>query len=433
MKLKIIAGVIAGLLLIGSFYIVLTNNFSDDKVTDEDIPSDEDELPNLSNITSYDQAVNDFCFDLFKNLKESEEGNLFYSPYSVFTALAMTYEGARGNTASEMKDVLSVEQDNESFHEYMKSLYEYLNKNSDYNISTANALWPDIDFNLLDDYTSVIEEYYGGNAEPVDYSDPEKAAGIINSWVENKTNNLIKNLVPPTAIDPVLTRLILTNAIYFKGTWKIQFDEENTTKRDFLNSDGTQVSVDTMSLTGTEDLFNYTETEDLKILELEYKGSDLSMMILLPKEESLTDLSKIISSLNRDSYKEWLDEMTQKEVDLYLPKFKFETKYSLEEYLIDMGMIDAFSGINADFSGMNEKEDLFISKVLHKAFVEVNEEGTEAAAATAVVMFTTSADPNNTPKRIVVDCDQPFLFTIHHKETGTILFIGEVNNLEESE
>ena len=433
MKLKIIAGVIAGLLLIGSFYIVLTNNFSDDKVTDEEIPSDEDELPNLSNITSYDQAVNDFCFDLFKNLKESEEGNLFYSPYSVFTALAMTYEGARGNTASEMKDVLSVEQDNESFHEYMKSLYEYLNKNSDYNISTANALWPDIDFNLLDDYTSVIEEYYGGNAEPVDYSDHEKAAGIINSWVEDKTNNLIKNLVPPTAIDPVLTRLILTNAIYFKGTWKIQFDEENTTKRDFLNSDGTQVSVDTMSLTGTEDLFNYTETEDLKILELEYKGSDLSMMILLPKEESLTDLSKIISSLNRDSYKEWLDEMTQKEVDLYLPKFKFETKYSLEEYLIDMGMIDAFSGINADFSGMNEKEDLFISKVLHKAFVEVNEEGTEAAAATAVVMFTTSADPNNTPKRIVVDCDQPFLFTIHHKETGTILFIGEVNNLEESE
>ncbi len=431
MKLKMIAGIIAGLLVIGSFYIVLTTDFSND-VTEEEIPSDEDKLPNLSNITSYDQEVNDFCFDFFKELKEGEKDNLFYSPYSVFTALAMTYEGARGNTAAEMKDVLSVEQDNESFHEYMKSLYEYLNENSKYNISTANALWPDIDFNLLNDYKDVIEEYYGGNAERVDYSDRVKASGIINSWVENETNNLIKDLVPATAIDPVLTRLILTNAIYFKGTWQIQFDEKNTTERDFLNSDGETVSVDTMKLNKTEDKFNYTETEDLKILELEYKGSDLSMMIMLPQEEDLTDLSEIVNSLNRDIYSEWIDDMTRKEVDIYLPKFKFETKYSLEDYLINLGMKDAFSGTNADFSGMNESEDLFISKVLHKAFVEVNEEGTEAAAATAVVMFTTSADPNDTPKRIVVDCDQPFLFTIHHKETGTILFIGEVNNLEES-
>ncbi len=434
MKLKIIAGIIVGLLVIGSSYMVLTTDFFKDDVTDEDIPSDEEELPNLSNITSYDQAVNEFCFNFFKELKKDEKniGNLFYSPYSVFTALAMTYEGGRGNTASEMKDVLSVEQNNDSFHEYMKALYEYLNENSDYNISTANALWPNVNFNLLSNYQDIIKNYYGGNSKSIDYSDPEKAAGIINSWVENQTNNLIKDLVPPSAIDPVLTRMILTNAIYFKGTWQIQFDEKNTTERDFLNKDGNNVSVDTMKLTGTEDLFNYTETDDLQILELGYKGNDLSMMIFLPREEGLTDLSDIIDSIDRDSYSEWVDQMTQNQVDIYLPKFKFETKYTLNDYLIDMGMKDAFTE-DADFSGMNENEDIYISKVLHKAFVEVKEEGTEAAAATAVVMFATSVGPNNSPERIEFDCDQPFFFTIHHKETGTILFIGEINNLEESE
>jgi len=426
MKLKIISLIIVALLVVGSLYMMFTANFENDDVTDENVPSENEESPATGNITSFDQQVNDFCFDLFKKIQQDKnnQDNLFYSPYSVFTALAMTYEGARNNTASEMADVLSVEQDNETFHQYMKSLYKYLNENSEYNISTANALWPKVGFNLLTEYTKVIEKYYGGNSTSVNYSNPEEAAGIINSWVENKTNNLIKNLVPASAINPTLTRLILTNAIYFKGTWQIQFDEKNTTEREFLNSDGETIQVDTMKLVDTENLFNYTETEDLQILELGYKGDDLSMIIILPKNNE-TDLTEIVNSLNKENYTEWVEQMTQREVDIYLPKFKYETKYTLNNYLKDLGISEAFT-TNADFSGMDGRKDLMISSVLHKAFVEVKEEGTEAAAATAVVMDLTAIEPIDEPERIVFDCDHPFLFTINHKETGTILFIGEV-------
>jgi len=426
MNKKVLALLVIALLVVGSFYVLFITNFGNDTVTDDTIPSKNNDSPVIGNITSFDQAVNDFGFDLFKKIDEGwgTESNLFYSPYSVFTALAMTYEGARNNTASQMRDVLSVEQDNDTFHEYMKNLYEYLNENSDYNISTANALWPKVGFELLQEYTDIIETYYGGNTNPVDYSDAKKASDIINGWVENQTNNLIKNLVPESAINQ-LTRLILTNAIYFKGTWQIQFDKENTTMRDFLKSDGETIQVDTMKLTETEDLFNYTETEDLKILELGYKGNDLSMIIILPKEK-LTDLSDIVNSLNKDDYSEWIDQMTQKKVDIYLPKFEFETKYTLNSYLVELGMSDAFNSIKANFSGMNDKIDLFINAVLHKAFVKVNEEGTEAAAATAVVIGTTSIEPPKETERIDFKCDHPFLFTIYHKETGTILFMGKV-------
>ena len=426
MNKKALTLLVIALLVIGSFYVLFITNFGNDDVTDDTVPSKNDDSPVIGNITSFDQAVNDFGFDLFKRINEDLDiqTNLFYSPYSVFTALAMTYEGARNNTASQMRDVLSVEQDNDTFHQYMKNLYEYLNENSEYNISTANALWPKVGFELLPEYEDIIETYYGGNTKPVDYSDPKKAADIINGWVENQTNNLIKNLVPEAAINE-LTRLILTNAIYFKGTWQIQFDKENTTMRDFFKSDGETIQVDTMKLTETENLFNYTDTEELKILELEYKGNDLSMLIMLPKDKS-SDLSDIVNSINKDDYSKWIDQMTQKKVDIYLPKFEFETKYAFNSYLAELGMSDAFSGSKADFSGMNDEIDLFINSVLHKAFVQVNEEGTEAAAATAMIIGTTSIEPPKEPERIEFNCDHPFLFTIHHKETGTILFMGKV-------
>jgi serpin B len=322
-----------------------------------------------------------------------------------------------------MESVLSIEQDNDSFHQYMKSLYEYLNENDDYNVSTANALWVRENFELLEEYINVIETYYGGSSSEVDYSNPEEASEIINQWVENQTNNLIKNLVPPSAIDPLLTMLILTNAIYFKGTWQVQFDEANTTDKDFTLSDGETIQVETMILNGTENTFNYSETDDLQILELPYTGNDISMMILLPKDG--VEITDVISSIDKDSYDEWIDSMTGTEVDIYIPKFKFETQYALNDYLIDLGMQKSFS-FEADFSGIDGRPDLFIDAVLHKAFIEVNEEGTEAAAATAVIMTLKSVNGGETP--IVFNADHPFLFTIHHKETNTILFLGSVNN-----
>ena len=310
MKSNAIVAIIVSLVVIGAAFVVLTSDLLIDSNTMDDSKESDDETPEaLGNETPFNDAVNAFAFDLFRKISNDPDnvGNLFYSPYSVFTALAMTYEGARNNTADEMERVLSIEQDNDSFHRYMKSLYEYLNENADYDISTANALWVRENFELLEEYIDTIETYYGGRFSEVDFSKPEEAAEIINQWVENQTNNLIKNLVPPDVIDPVMTMLILTNAIYFKGTWQLQFDEANTTDRDFIDYEGNLIEVPTMCLTGAEDKFNYTETEDLQILELPYTGNELSMVILLPKED--VELSEIINSIDKDSISEWIDSM----------------------------------------------------------------------------------------------------------------------------
>jgi serpin B len=338
----------------------------------------------------------------------------------------MTYEGARGITADEMKEVINIEQDNESFHKYIQSLYQYLNSNEDYNISTANALWVKENYPFLDEYKDLILTYYGGNSTDLDFSNPEYAAQIINGWIENKTNNLIQDLLSPGDIDPLFTVLILTNAIYFKGTWQIQFDEKNTTDRPFETAEETYTDVETMKLTGTEDQFNYTENEIMQVLELPYTGNEITMTILLPKEGYM--VRDIIGSMDHERYKELIDSLNNTEVDIYLPKFTITTPvYNLNDYLSKLGMPTAFSGA-ADFSGMNGFGELYIGKVLHKAFIEVNEEGTEAAAATAVTTLATSMEDQNLSQRIIFDANHPFIFLIQHKITGTILFMGTVTD-----
>ena len=427
MNNKVIGALIACLIIIATSFFVLTTNFKNINGNTQTTSSENEKPSILGNITSFDEAVNAFAFKFYKEFYDDPKnsGNIFISPYSIFTALAMTYEGAGNLTAEEMASVLNIEQDNESFHEYMHTLYEQLNENSEYNISTANALWPRVGYQLLQDYINVIETYYGGKVSEVDYSNPEKAAEIINSWVENQTNNLIHNLVPPSAIDPFLTMLILTNAIYFKGTWEIQFDEDNTTDRPFTMSSGETINVPTMCLTNTQDVFNYTETNEMQILELPYSGGEISMLIFLPREGY--DLSNVLEYLDKDTFSDLIESMNLREVDIYLPKFKIETPlYKLKDYLIDLGMPTAFSS-NADFSGIDGNKDLFISKVLHKAFIEVNEEGTEAAAATAVIMERT-IDGGGSSSRVTFDCDHPFMFIIYHKHSNTILFMGNVDN-----
>ena len=421
MKLKYIVSIIVAFIVISAaIFVALLQNQSDSDMIDEDITPD-DEKPNPVGDLTFPDAVNAFAFDIFREVHEVNEDNLFISPYSIFTALAMTYEGARGETADEMANVLSVEQDNESFHSYMKNLYEVLNtKNAEYNISTANALWVKENFQLLEAYLTIIQEYYGGDATEVDYSNPVEAAAIINQWVENQTNGLIKDLITADAISP-LTALILTNAIYFKGIWETQFDPVNTTNRTFEVSAGTSIEAPTMNLVGTEDVFYYTETDDLQILELPYTGDNISMIILLPKNN---DLSPVINTIESDMFSEWIGSMVETNVDIYLPKFKVETSYSLSDYLIELGMNISFTS-SADFSGITGGRDLFISKVIHKAFIDVNEEGTEAAAATAVIMELTVNDGSS---RIVFDCNHPFMYLIQHKQTGTILFMGSIND-----
>jgi serine protease inhibitor len=428
MNKKPIIAIAVSLLILGTAVVVLTTNFLPFHIKEEtEKPKDEPPI-HLGNITSFGDAVNAFSFDIFKKfLNDTQnEGNVFTSPYSIFTALAMTYEGAKGTTADEMKKVLNIEQNNESFHEYMQSLYQYLNNNKDYNISTANALWIKEGYPFLDEYKNLILTYYGGNSTEMNFSNPERAAKIINGWIENKTHNLIKNLISSGNIDPVLTALILTNAIYFKGTWQVQFDEKNTTERPFEISKEESVNVETMRFIGTKDQFNYTENEMMQVLELPYTGNEISMTILLPKEGYT--IQDIIRSMNHENYKELIDSMNNTELDVYLPKFTIETPvYNLNTYLIGLGMPTAFTG-DADFSGMNGFGQLCISGVLHKAFIKVNEEGTEAAAATAVIMVTSAYPGQNTSQRIVFDADHPFIFLIQHKTTGTILFMGEITD-----
>ena len=421
MKLKYILPIIAVFIIISSSIFVTFLQYNQDKDTiDEDVSKDEKEPTPLGNL-SFNDAVNSFAFNLFRELSDRNEGNLFISPYSIFTALAMTYEGAKSDTSDEMADVLNVKQDNETFHLYMKNLYEALNnEKTDYNIRTANALWVQKNLFLLESYLNIIREFYGGDATEVDYSKPTEAAAIINRWVENQTNGLIKDLITESSISP-LTALILTNAIYFKGIWKTQFDPVNTTNRTFETSSEGTIDVPTMTLVNTYDVFNYTEMDESQILELPYTGGDISMIVLLPKNN---DLSSIIDTIDRDKFSEWMDSMIETKVDVYLPKFKVETTYSLNDYLIDLGMSIPFTSA-ADFSGITGGKDLFISNVIHKAFVDVNEEGTEAAAATAVILELTM---NGESSRIVFDCNHAFLYLIIHKQTETILFMGSIDN-----
>ena len=380
-------------------------------------PEDNNLPPIAENLNPVD-AVNGFAFKIYREMfKDFGGSNVFISPYSIFTALAMTYEGARGKTAEEMKGVLCIGQDNESFHLYVKSLYDLFNKNG---ISTANALWPRTGLQLLQDYVDVIKTYYGGDIKPIDYSDPARASGIINDWIENQTRGKIKDMIPPDAIDPVYTTLILTNAIYFKGIWKIKFDEKNTTYRSFTTQDEKTVQVPTMCLKGV--YFNYTENEWMQALELPYRDCNLSMLIILPKKGY--NLSHAINQLDENSFSNLIKSMSERKVNVYLPKFEIETlTYRLRKYLENLGMHDAFTP-SANFSGI-ARDVGWIDEVLHKAFVKVDEEGTEAAAATAVVMVMTSIYSGQVK---VFDCDHPFMFFIFHKDTGTILFMGCVND-----
>ncbi|MBU3941420.1 MAG: serpin family protein, partial [Nanoarchaeota archaeon] len=242
----------------------------------------------------------------------------------------------------------------------------------------------------------------------------EKSRVTINNWVEEQTDNKIKDLIPRGAIDDS-TRLVLTNAIYFKGDWVLQFDKKKTKEADFKISPEKTVKVDMMSLTGDKAKFNYAETEELQILEMPYEGDELSMLVILPRE----NLKSIEDSINKEKLNELKSMLSERKVSVYIPKFKFETKYLMAKDLAEMGMPTAFS-MNADLSGMTGNMDLFIDKVIHQAFVEVNEEGTEAAAATAVIVALKSS------KSDYFMADHPFMFIIQQKATGNILFMGRV-------
>lgn len=378
--------------------------------------------PDPGSIDSLVMGNTEFAVKLYKKLKH-REGNLFFSPYSISTALAMTYAGARVNTAKQMKKTLCFKLDQQQLHPTFRLIEMKLNgitEQGDVILNLANSLWPQDKYPFLKTYLNLVQENYSSVITPVNYKkDTEKVRLQINEWVENKTMEKIKNLIQPGYLDP-LSRLVLVNAIYFKGKWLFQFDKENTQDAPFWS---TPEKCDTVPMMHQKAKFGYDERDSLQILELRYKGEDISMFIILPMEKH--GLDQVQKNLTAQNLTEWTKYTSTKEVVIFLPRFSMTSSFDLTKTLQAMGMKDAFAKGKSDFSGMDGKKKwLYIDAVVHKAFVDVNEEGTEAAAATAVMMRTL-AIPVPPP---VVRADHPFLFVIRENSKGNILFVGRMVN-----
>ncbi|MCP4347156.1 MAG: serpin family protein [Desulfobacterales bacterium] len=366
---------------------------------------------------------NAFAINIYNKLKH-KEGNLFFSPYSISTALAMTYAGARNNTAKQMAQTLRFTLVPDQLHPAFASIQKQLNavkKKGNIQLSIANALWPHKDYPFLQDFLALTKKYYGVSIISLDYNDTEASRKTINTWVEKKTENKITELLQKGILNE-LTRLVLVNAIYFKGNWMQQFNKRMTADAPFRLSPGKSVQVPMMNQNKE---FPYKETENLQILELPYIGNELSMIVLLPKE--INGLPELENNLTADNVDKWTNGLINRELRVFLPKFKMTSQFKLKDTLKSMGMTDAFDMNKADFSGMDGKKHwLYIGAVIHKAFIDVNEEGSEAAAATAVVMKVRSAVRSEPP---VFRADHPFVFLIRDNISKSILFFGRVKEV----
>lgn len=371
------------------------------------------------NVEELVRGNNAFARDLYSILS-SGEGNLFMSPYSISSALALAYAGARGNTAAQMADVLHYDLAPDQLHESFSELNRAFNtEGRGYRLSVANALWGQAGLRFRPGYVSIAEKHYDAGFREVDFArHTEEARLTINRWVEEKTENKIVDLIGPGVLDP-LTRLVLTNAIYFKGQWDQPFNPEQTTEGPFYLSDGKQAAVPFMRQI---ERFKYGETSNAQVLELPYSGNELAMTILLPKPDS--SVSKLEAAMEEDGVESILEALWPTRVDVRIPRFKFDAELSLGGCLQQLGVTDAFNDSAADFSGMSDTF-LYITHVLHKAFIEVNEEGTEAAAATGIVVGVTSV-PVDSPKVFIAN--RPFMFLIRDLGTGSILFMGRMTD-----
>ncbi len=367
-------------------------------------------------------GVNRFAIALHRRLARQSDGNLFFSPYSLVSALAMTALGARGATLAEMNAALQFPTGLP--HAAFAAQDRLLNApQAPYQLAVANALWGQRGLGFEAEFLASAKASYGAGLEEVDFrGNPEGARGQINNWVSEKTNRRIPDLLPPGFITP-LTRLVLTNAIYFKGDWAAAFDRDGTNESDrFRLPNGQTTTVAMMNRTGS---YRYVDGGAFQALVLPYRGNDLAMVVLLP--QAADGLPALEQALTGEKLEEWLNKAIAREVQVSLPRFKLALRLdSLAQDLQALGMRLAFTE-SADFSGMTKQTQLCIDAVAHKAFVEVNEEGTEAAAATGVGMRTTSiaAEP---ARPVVFRADRPFLFLIRDNRSGAALFMGRLMN-----
>lgn len=373
------------------------------------------------NMQAVVQGNNQFSLDLYHHLAK-DDGNLFFSPYSISNALAMTYAGARGETAGQMSDTLNFPFSQDKFHPAFGELVKHLNVGDSkrkYKLNVANALWGQKGYAFLPDFLNLNKNHYGAEVRELNfYKNTEGARKTINDWVENATNKKIKDLIPQGNLAKD-TRLVLTNAIYFKAGWMLAFPKQGT-KEEVFHAPSGKVKVPMMH---KSEPVQYYGGKFFQAVSLPYDWRQLSMVIVLPKKGH--SLSQVEKQLNSETFSALLKKMKTYQVDTKLPKFKITYKIKLKKTLSEMGMPLAFSK-NADFSGMTTQEKLFIDQVIHKAYVNVHEKGTEAAAATAVLIRPTVSLPNY--QKATFHADRPFIILIRENQTGSILFMGRVLN-----
>jgi serpin B len=376
-------------------------------------PKADDSGSTEEGIKKISESINEFNFKIFKQISEGE-GNVFISPYSIYSAMAITYEGAEGDTEREFQKALGYPEKDYLRKNYA-GLYNRINEKSRYyELKTGNALWAQEGHPILKSYIETVERHYGAKAVNLDFAnETERARQTINEFISRQTAGKIKELFPRGILSPA-TKLVITNAVYFKGNWKYEFDPKLTQKAPFYVGKSREVEIDMMHLIPDKVEFSYYEDEKFKALELPYKGDSVSMLIALSKDEANS-----FDGFNADYFKKVLNSLRPKRFDdIYIPKFTLREKYMLKKTFMKLGLVDAFSD-RADFSGIDGSRNLFIEEVIHEAFVKVDEKGTEAAGATGVVMREVSMGE-------VFKADRPFLFFIYEKSTETILFSGKL-------
>jgi len=375
---------------------------------------------NRNDLYAVVEANNQFAIDLYRKINAQDAGkNIFVSPFSVSTALAMTFEGSSGNTRKQMAGVLHLYMSDADRQTGFSALLTETSAGpgKHYKLNVANALWGQKGYHFEAPFVSATDKYYSGTLKSVDFAGNTEGARVeINTWVEDHTAKMIRDLIPRGALDTD-TPLVLTNAIYFKGTWASQFKPLFTKDAPFNVSKTVKVQTPMMHQTGH---FRFIKEDGVEAIELPYEDDDLSMIAILPDG----DIDKMGAGLSLDQIKQLCVDMFSQDVDVILPRFKMEAGYSMGPMLSGMGMPDAFSVKLADFSGMSGRPNLYIGKVIHKARIEVNEEGSEAAAATGVVMVEKAMMRD----KAVFRADRPFLFIIVHNPTGAILFMGRLSN-----
>lgn len=368
---------------------------------------------------SITEGNNQFAINLLHKLANST-GNTFYSPYSISTALFMTTAGAKGQTEKQMLDVLKHNLNTAAYHQLFADHSAKVEKKEKIQLSIANSIWMQKGFIFLPAFINMLEKVYKSKMNECNFAaNPDAEAKKINKWVEGKTKNKIKDLIKPGVLKPT-TKMVLVNAIYFYGAWEKEFPKENTAQDKFYLKNNSSVNVDFMN---HEYKMQYTMDTDFELVSIPYMKGEASMLIFLPKQKGHFD--EALKSLTFEKYTALTRLLQTQKVNLTIPKFTMTSEFELSKTLAEMGMPLPFTDA-ADFSGMNGEKDLKIDKVIHKAFVDVSEKGTEAAAATAVVVVGKSAilDPE---KVIYFKADHPFIFMIRDNATDQILFAGVVN------